>query len=153
MKPNRCLLAVVVCCLPLFARASNAPDGYAWSSWAPNFKLGFVVGYLQASDTAGAVSMSACMTTLNYLDPTKVSAEKWKNMCLNDKMYDFSGISMGQFVDGVDVFYRDYRNKNLEVAFALQYVRDQMHGKTSQELSAELAQWQKIQQESSKQTH
>ena len=88
--------------------------------------------------------MASCMMVLNYLDKEKVSLDKWKDMCLNDKTYDFGGISMGQYVDGVDVFYRDYRHRNLEISFALDYVRDSVRGKSQQELDAEVAEWQKI---------
>jgi hypothetical protein len=86
------------------------------------------------------------MGMLNYLDYSKVSGERWKDMCLNDKSYDYSGIAMGQFVDGADVFYRDYKHKNLEVGFALQYVRDQMRGKSQKDLDAEVASWQEVEQ-------
>jgi|HubBroStandDraft_4_1064222.scaffolds.fasta_scaffold396248_2 hypothetical protein len=139
------LLVLLFAAGSLSAQSSN-PDGNAWAAWTPTFKLGFVSGYLQATDTAGAVSMAACMGALNYLDFTKVSGERWKDMCLNDKSYDYSGIAMGQFLDGTDAFYRDYRHKNLEVAFAFQYVRDQMRGKSQKDLDAEVASWQEVEQ-------
>lgn len=50
---------------------------------------------------------------------------------------------MGQFVDGMDAFYKDYRNKQLEVGWAIQYVRDEIKGKPAQELDAEVALWRR----------
>ena len=43
--------------------------------------------------------------------------EGWNKICVNDnKDKDYAGIMMGQFIDGVDAFYRDYRHRNLEIA-------------------------------------
>lgn len=127
--------------------AAERPDGYTWGGWSPSFKLGYIVGYMQGMGFAGTVSMGACMMTIPYLDPAKVPPDKWKEICLSDKTYDFDGISMGQFVDGTDSFYRDYRNKNLEVGFALQYVRDRMRGMTQQDLDTEVSKWQALTQQ------
>lgn len=41
---------------------------------------------------------------------------------------------MGQVADGVDEFYKDFRNKLIGVVFALDYVRDQLKGKSPDEL-------------------
>ncbi|MGA8212868.1 MAG: hypothetical protein WB799_04700 [Candidatus Sulfotelmatobacter sp.] len=87
------------------------------------------------------------MDTANYLDSKKISVDGWKELCAkenNNKNY--SGIPLGQFVDGSDAFYRDYRHRNLEIGFALQYVRDQMKGKSQAELDAEVTTWQAAQQ-------
>jgi len=138
-------MPLMLALVPLLAESSH-PDGNTWASWNPSMKLGFVVGFLQATDTDGAVKMVTCLDMLNYIDLKKVSGERWKDMCLNDKTNDYGGISMGQFVDGVDAFYRDYRHRNLEVSFGLQYVRDQMRGKTQAELDAEVPQWQEMTQ-------
>ena len=46
-------------------------------------------------------------------------------MCLSNTEFDYDAIAFGQFVDGMDVFFKDYRNKQLEVGWAIQYVRDQ----------------------------
>jgi hypothetical protein len=48
-----------------------------------------------------------------------------QKMCLSNTEFDYDGIAFGQFVDGMDVFFKDYRNKQLEVGWAIQYLRDQ----------------------------
>jgi len=50
---------------------------------------------------------------------------------------------MGQLVDGMDAFYKDYRNRQLEVGWAIQYARDSIKGKPAQELDAEIALWRR----------
>lgn len=64
-------------------------------------------------------------------------------MCLSDTQFDYDGITMGQFVDGIDAFYKDYRNKQLEVSWAVEYARDAIKGKPAQELEAEVALWRR----------
>src|SRR5437588_9212736 len=66
-----------------------------------------------------------------------------RRFCLSDD--DFDGITMGQFVDGVDAFYKDYKNKQLAITWALEYVRDEIKGKPSAELTAKLEMWRRCQ--------
>jgi hypothetical protein len=97
-------------------------------------------------DLAGTVQESTCASNLPLYakefpntDP-KVILEK---MCLNDAQFDYDGIAMGQFIDGIDAFYNDYRNKQLEVGWAIQYARDSIKGKPTQDLDAEVALWRR----------
>jgi len=64
-----------------------------------------------------------------------------QKFCLDNSAYDFDGITMGQFVDGIDTFYKDFRNKQLEIAWAIQYVPDE--GKSAQDLDAEVTLWRR----------
>jgi hypothetical protein len=50
---------------------------------------------------------------------------------------------MGQFVDGMDAFYTDYGNKQLDVGWAIEYVRDKIKGKPAKELEAKVAMWRR----------
>jgi len=130
----------------LFAQGSH-PDGYDWGKWNPNVKIGFVMGYIEATHVDSEAALAICMDTANYLDSKKISVEGWKQICTSENnAKNYSGIPMGQFVDGADAFYRDYQHRNLEVGFALQYVRDQMRGKSQADLDAEVATWQTAQQ-------
>jgi hypothetical protein len=138
-------LFCIVLLLTTFASSGDKFDSYWWAGMSPSFKLGYVSGYAQAMDFSGTVSLGGCLNFINYMDKTKYSADKWLQMCQNDKTYDFDGISMGQFVDGVDVFYKDFRNKNLEIGVALAYVRDQIKGKTPAGLEKELTDFRNAQ--------
>jgi hypothetical protein len=121
-------------------------DGYWWASMTPSFKLGWVTGYAKAMDLAGSLQMATCASNLPLysqkfpnLDPKDIL----QKMCLSSTEFDYDSISMGQFVDGMDSFYRDYRNKQLEVGWAIQYVRDAIKGKSAQELEAEVVTWRR----------
>jgi hypothetical protein len=97
-------------------------------------------------DSAGTIQMVTCAGNMPMyqkqfpdVDP-KVIMQK---MCLSDTQLDYDGITMGQFVDGIDAFYRDFRNKQLEIGWATEYVRDQVKGKPAPELDAEVNLWRR----------
>jgi hypothetical protein len=44
--------------------------------------------------------------------------------------FDFGNIPFGQLMDGVREFYEDFRNKHVDIADAMTYVRDKLKGKS-----------------------
>jgi hypothetical protein len=135
-------VALLVPNAPLAADKTDL-DGYWWEKLNASFKLGWVSGYAKAMDLAGSIQISTCASNMPLYakefpntDP-KVILQK---MCLNDTQFDYDGITMGQFVDGMDAFYRDYRNKQLEVGWAIQYARDSIKGKP---VDAEVTLWRR----------
>jgi hypothetical protein len=121
-------------------------SGYWWANMNPSFKLGWASGYAKAMDSAGSIQMVTCAANMPMYqkqfpnaDP-KVLMEK---LCLSDKQFDYDGITMGQFVDGIDAFYRDFRNKQLEIGWAIEYVRDEIKGKPASELDTEINLWRR----------
>jgi hypothetical protein len=121
-------------------------DGYQWDKLDASFKLGWVTGYTKAMDLAAIIQMSRCasempMYTKEY--PNTVPKVIMQKLCLSDTKFDYDGITMGQFVAGMDAFYRDYRNKQLEVGNAIEYARDSIRGKPAQDLDAEVTSWRR----------
>lgn len=148
MKPLQVFVAAVALLVPSAPLAANKTDmdGFWWEKLDASFKLGWVSGYAKAMDLAGTIQMSTCASNMPLYvkqfpntDP-KVILQK---MCLSDTQFDYDGIRMGQFVDGMDAFYKDYRNKQLEVGWAIQYARDSIKGKPAQELDPEVALWRR----------
>lgn len=147
MKAALVLLALFVLA-PASLSTEDKPNwnGYWWASMTPDFRMGWVTGYAKAMDLAGSLSMATCAANMplyqqRYPDTDpKVLLQK---LCLSDTQLDYDGISLGQFVDGMDTFYKDYRNKQLEVGWAIEYVRDAIKGKPAQELDAEVAMWRR----------
>lgn len=148
MKPLLVFVAAVVSLVPNASLAADKieMDGYWWEKLDASFKLGWVSGYVKAMDLAGTIQMGECAANMPLYekqfpntDP-KVLVQK---MCLSSTQFDYGGIKMGQFVDGMDAFYKDYRNKQLEVSWAIQYARDSIKGKPAQELEAEVTQWRR----------
>ena len=147
MKPVLVFVALIALVVPSAAAERNDLDGYWWDKVDASFKLGWVSGYARAMDLAGISQMARCAATMPLYvkefpntDPEVIS----QKMCLSDNtQFDYDGISMGQFVDGMNAFYKDYRNKQLEVGSAIEYARDAIKGKPSQELDAEVALWRR----------
>jgi len=138
-------IALVAPNLPLAADKTDL-DGYWWEKLDASFKLGWVSGYAKAMDLTGTIQMTTCASNLPMYvkefpgtDP-KVILQK---MCLSDTQFDYGGISMGQLAGGIDAFYKDYRNKQLEAAWAIQYARDAIKGKPAQELDTEVTLWRR----------
>jgi hypothetical protein len=52
--------------------------------------------------------------------------------------YDFGNISFGQLMDGVDEFYKDFRNKHVAIADAMTCVRDKLKRKSPAALERQL---------------
>lgn len=126
--------------------ADQNPDGYWWEKWDASFKLGWVSGYVKAMDLAGTIQMARCASEIPMyakeypnVDPNDIM----QKICLSNTQFDYESITMGQFVAGIDAFYMDYRNKQLDVGYAIQYARDSIRGKSSLDLDAETASWRR----------
>jgi hypothetical protein len=121
-------------------------NGYWWDGMNPSFKLGWVSGYAKAMDSAGSTQIATCAANLPMYQKQFPNIEPqvlMQKLCFSDTQFDYDGIAMGQFVDGIDVFYRDFRNKQLEIGWAIEFVRDQVKGKPAAELDAEVNLWRR----------
>jgi hypothetical protein len=111
---------------PLLAQ-SQRHDGYWWKSLDDGRKLFFVSGFVQAMELAQA--------NLYFVDTWGNPSKETKNaLNMAQNALNYTGIYVGQFRDGVNSLYADYRNQGLEVSTALIYVRDQIKGKPQAEL-------------------
>jgi hypothetical protein len=141
-----CFMALLFLPATLAAGDQSDWNGYWWAGMTPSFKLGWVSGYAKAMDNAATVYLGACVSNMPMYQekfPSLDPKSTLQKMCLSDNALDYDGISMGQFVDGIDAFYGDFRNKQLEVGWAIQYVRDQIKGKSAEELDAEVTAWRR----------
>jgi hypothetical protein len=146
MRHFLAVTATVVLCSCLLSAADKALDGVWWSQMSPAFKLGWVSGYAKAMDLAGTLQMASCAAEMPMYQkqfPDVNAKEILQKMCLSNTTFDYDGIAMGQFVDGMDTFFKDYRNRQLEVGWAIQYVRDEIKGKPARELESEVAMWRR----------
>ena len=57
--------------------------------------------------------------------------------------FHFASFRFGQWSDGVDAFYRDFRNKGLDIQLAMRYVNEQLQGKPAKELEDEVTAWRR----------
>ena len=120
-------------------------NGYWWVDKSLDFKLGFATGYVVAMVNATDSAAFRCLAAQNGGTlPKKYPGDEALKACQKEAeavFVYFGGIPMGQLVDGVDEFYKDFRNKNLQIELAMLYVRDALKGKPDKELQDELSGW------------
>ncbi len=120
----------------------DSDNGYWWVKQSETFKLGFINGYaLALSQEYNRITLM-CLAEKN---PDLPSEKRFTDAAIKEcaytptaKHYDFAGIRFGQLLEGMDDFYKDFRNKGVYVTAALFYVRDELKGKPAKELEDEL---------------
>jgi hypothetical protein len=151
-----------------FSQSTNAsPTGHDWNTYSENLKMGYVLGFINGTSFGAVREMSACFqltkVSLDIINTANDFFKQWKEkhpdivtaatsqmlnqadrpefkqeFCLKSFNSGFENITVGQFLSGVNAFYRDYRNLSIPVNYAIQYVRDDVNGKSPAELSADL---------------
>jgi hypothetical protein len=115
-------------------RGSKSIDGYEWKSWENlpklNFATGFVWGVMTARwEGVGHLQSFASMAIFKTteVDP---KTKEWVDEAPGNfaKRLDLSEISSGQIVDGLDNFYKDYRNMTVLVQEAIWIVKLEVRG-------------------------
>ena len=120
---------------------SDSHDGFWWTRSPETFKLGFVSGYVMAIISARNALAFQCLASKNggVVGPDELKA--CNEAPEQSHFPTFDNLRVGQLEEGVDEFYKDFRNKNLSIEIALRYVSDQLNGKPESELQSELARW------------
>ena len=147
--------------------ASGSPSGHDWNTYSENLKMGYALGFINGAGTGAIRELSLCfqLTTisLDIINKADDFFKQWKEkhpeivtaatsqmlsqadrpelkqeFCLKSFNSGFENITVGQFLSGVNAFYRDYRNQSIPVNYAMQYVRDDINGKSPAELNADL---------------
>jgi hypothetical protein len=122
-------------------------NGFWWVGSSENFKLGFASGYAMAMVHVSDAEGFQCLADRNGgTIPEKFPGDEALKACMQSPRvarYDFGQIRFGQLSEGVDEFYKDFRNKGLEIDLAMTYVRDELKGKSTKELEDELTLWRR----------
>jgi len=151
-----------------FGQSTNASlSGHDWNTYSENLKMGYALGFINGTSLGAVRELNLCFQLTNIsLDIINTSNEffkQWKEkypaivtaatsqmlkhadrpefkqeFCLKSFNSGFENITVGQFLSGVNAFYRDYRNQSIPVNYAMQYVRDDVNGKSPAELNADL---------------
>ena len=118
MKKLLALSIVLACCITPFAlaqrhsRPAEGPppihNGLWWQNKSTLFRDGFITGYKSGSAHAAGHPI------------------------------DITAFPASELIDGVDSFYKDFRNRNILVDDALLYIVDQLRGTPDDKLNAEL---------------
>jgi hypothetical protein len=121
---------------------SEPDNGYWWVNQSETYKVALVNGFAMAMTTAADRVTFMCLAEKNGgVIPEKYPGEDVLRACAQTPtatLFSFGGIRFGQLVEGMDEFYKDFRNKGVYVTAAMFYVRDEIKGKSAKELEGEL---------------
>jgi hypothetical protein len=115
----------------------NPPmNGYWWDETPEIAKTGFVIGYVAGIDHASKLLIEA----LAAHETSLASASGDTPLASYMNFYE---ITFGQYRDGLNEFYKDDRNKRINLNFAILYVRDEIRGMSPADLSNRLGDMRK----------
>lgn len=129
------------------AQDQREDNGFWWVNNSDSFKLGYVSGYAEAMTVADDTQFFRCIAAKNGGTlPEKYPGDEVLHACKEvvGPQFDYTQIRMGQLKEGVDEFYKDFRNKSIHIKVALGYVRDQLRGeKSAKQLEDELTMYRR----------
>jgi hypothetical protein len=112
----------------LFQRA----DGYFWrelKNTGPIVPTMFIVGYMR--------DRTIMMTLINGIQKIHAQEMKKTETVKTDlKMTPPPNFTYGQYVEGIDEFYSDYRNTTFKIEIAIAYVTASLNGISENELKS-----------------
>lgn len=125
------------------AHSEDKPhNGYWWNDITETSKVWYIAGYAEFSAHFVDDAILKCVTAKNGgREPRPRTNEMFKYAgCPAPAEYDFTEIRFDQLKDGVNEFYKDFRNSAVNITFALAHVRDQLRGtKSAKQMDEELA--------------
>ena len=95
-------------------------NGFWWKELSGTAKSFYVTGFVEGNGKADLYWRVAKDSIKARFTPEVKAGLKNIN--------DFSQVRFGQFVDGLDEFYKDYRNTSIHVDDAICHVRDEIKG-------------------------
>jgi hypothetical protein len=137
------LLLTLATGLGIGQEKTQTQNGFWWVGFSEDFKLGFVNGYVIAMVRVEDIEGLQCLAERNGgTIPEKYPGDEAVKACSTENprlaAYNFDHLRLGQLSDGVDEFYKDFRNKGIDINPAMTYVRDALKGKSDKDLEQEL---------------
>jgi hypothetical protein len=124
------LVIALALSLPAVAEATGRRDGNFWRGSTAHDKTVYVTGFFDGMTFGGRLSS----WSMNLARPD-VHAEI-KVLASYDAMADyyFGHVTAIQLADGLDKFYEDYRNRNIQIYDAIWLVANSISGKSDAEM-------------------
>jgi hypothetical protein len=117
MQSRAILLALIILGISsggVSGAGTEKRDGFWWRDLSQERKVFYILGYTDAFSDA-----------YHLISESDLPNQQQK---LVHNMFDFYKIQMGQFVEGLDSFYSDYRNQKTPMTSAIFFVRDEIRG-------------------------
>jgi hypothetical protein len=124
--------------LPVYAHAQEERrDGNWWVGETPNTKLNYAVGFFDGMELGHDFSYWGIVK-----DPKKEKCLVDVRTSFDDSSAKFfSHVSNYQLVDGLDTFYKDYRNRKIRAPDAVWIVVNEIAGTPQSEVDKMIEGW------------
>jgi hypothetical protein len=143
----RILIAVLLLSPSLWARnAAGVADGSDWRQYSQSYKVGWIDGFVSAMSDAQTGTAVLCGFQLHL----SVDSKEEKACITEAQDFNFEMIKYGQFLDGMDAFYKDFRNTEYPITGAIRLVRDQINGRPAEDIEKELLGWRQCRADKNK---
>lgn len=141
------LVIVLLMSSSLWCRNSvGVADGSDWKQYSQSYKVGCIDGFVTAMSDAQTDTAALCAFQLHL--PLETAEGK---ACTDEAQgFNFEMIKFGQYLDGMDAFYKDFRNTDYPINWAIKIVRDQIRGRSAEDIEKELVAWRQCHADSSK---
>jgi len=142
-------ILVILLLLPcsLWSRnAARVANGSDWKQYSQTYKIGWIDGWATAMINAQISTSMLCAFQLNV----KLESEEGKACVAAAQSFNFEMITFGQFLEGMDTFYKDFRNTEMPINMAIRIVHDQINGRPAEDIEKELIAWRQCDADGSK---
>lgn len=137
-----------VCLIMLLARCGNGETvvdcfGNDWQEWDKNEKIMFTMGFLNGSYYVVEENKCENMQLLNRLttESGKKVSEFSQGLAENEKIrnsilqrFSFYKITVGQIIEGLDILYKDFKNRGINISDAIYVVKRQIEGTSPEDI-------------------
>ena len=115
--------SLFVCCVGVSAQEVRH-DGTWWNRQSAGFRLLYILGFMDGMDLGSRFSMPDGAEGTRSSDATLDARRIYKS---RTERY-FTNVTVGQISDGLDAFYRDYRNRSISLADGFEIVLRSIKG-------------------------
>jgi hypothetical protein len=127
MRLLQVAMVLVVLMHSSLASAQPNANGDFWRQLSPNTRAAFVAGILASK--ASEVTVAPAVACLDSPDRDRFAqCYASQQRKFQEEYKDFVGIGAQQFVDGLDAFFSDYKNRQIQVVSALRHVAMSIRG-------------------------
>jgi hypothetical protein len=141
----RCLLVALILLVGVSSatgKNNSDQDGSDWQVMPQSLKLGYVSGFVSAMHWVNTRDTISCVILKDAEDVKKCEADL--------PFTDYTEITIGDFVDGMNAFYKDLHNREMPMIYALSKVRDQIKGESADQVERDLVAWRRCHADLSK---
>jgi hypothetical protein len=124
--------ALLVCCVGLRADETRH-DGRWWNQQSAGFRLLYILGFMDGMDLGSRFSTPDGADLLNA---ERSSVSDSRRTYKQRTEHYFAGVTVGQISDALDAFYRDHRNRSIEIADGFEIVLRSIKGEEVDKLIA-----------------